>query len=53
MSQIRAAIKGVGSFIPKDILTNKDLESMVDTNSEWIIARTGSTEATTTAAAPS
>ena len=41
MSQIRAAIKGVSGFIPKDILTNKDLESMVDTNSEWIIARTG------------
>jgi len=41
MSQIRAAITGVNGFIPKDILTNKDLESMVDTNSEWIIARTG------------
>jgi len=41
MSQIRAAIKGVNGFIPKDILTNKDLELMVDTNSEWIIARTG------------
>ena len=41
MSQIRAAITGVNGFIPKDILTNKDLEAMVDTNSEWIIARTG------------
>ncbi len=41
MSQIRAAIKGVSGFIPKDILTNKDLEALVDTNSEWIIARTG------------
>jgi len=41
MTQIRAAITGVNGFIPKDILTNKDLESMVDTNSEWIIARTG------------
>ncbi|HJW29473.1 MAG TPA: beta-ketoacyl-ACP synthase III [Saprospiraceae bacterium] len=41
MSTIRAAIKGVHSFVPKDILTNKDLESMVDTNDEWIVARTG------------
>ena len=41
MAQIRAAIKGVHGFIPEDILTNKDLETMVDTNSEWIIARTG------------
>jgi len=41
MSQIRAAITGVHGFIPKDILTNKDLETMVDTNDEWIKARTG------------
>jgi len=41
MSQIRAAITGVNGYIPKDILTNKDLEAMVDTNSEWIVARTG------------
>jgi len=41
MSQIRAAITGVQGFIPKDILTNKDLETMVDTNDEWIKARTG------------
>jgi 3-oxoacyl-[acyl-carrier-protein] synthase-3 len=41
MAQIRAAIKGVHGFIPQDVLTNKDLETMVDTNSEWIIARTG------------
>lgn len=41
MAQIRAAIKGVHGFIPKDVLTNKDLETMVDTNDEWIKARTG------------
>jgi 3-oxoacyl-[acyl-carrier-protein] synthase-3 len=41
MSQIRAAITGVNGYIPKDILTNKDLEAMVDTNDEWIVARTG------------
>ena len=41
MSKIYAAIKGVHGFIPKDVLTNKDLETMVDTNDEWIKARTG------------
>lgn len=41
MSLIRAAIKGVHGFIPPDVLTNKDLEVMVDTNDEWIKARTG------------
>lgn len=41
MSKIRAAITGVFGYTPEDILTNKDLETMVDTNSEWIIARTG------------
>jgi 3-oxoacyl-[acyl-carrier-protein] synthase-3 len=41
MAQIRAAIKGVHGFIPQDVLTNKDLETMVDTNDEWIKARTG------------
>lgn len=41
MSQMRAAITGVNGFVPKDVLTNKDLEAMVDTNDEWIKARTG------------
>lgn len=41
MAQIRAAIKGVHGFIPQEVLTNKDLETMVDTNDEWIKARTG------------
>jgi 3-oxoacyl-[acyl-carrier-protein] synthase-3 len=41
MSQIRAAITGIHGFIPQDILTNKELETMVDTNDEWIKARTG------------
>ncbi len=41
MAQIRAAIKGVNAYIPKDILTNHDLEKMVDTNDEWIKTRTG------------
>jgi 3-oxoacyl-[acyl-carrier-protein] synthase III len=41
MSQIRAAITGIHGFIPQDVLTNKELETMVDTNDEWIKARTG------------
>ncbi len=41
MAQIRAAITGVCGYIPDDILTNQDLEKMVDTNDEWIRTRTG------------
>ncbi|GAG07854.1 unnamed protein product, partial [marine sediment metagenome] len=37
----RACIMGTGSSIPKRILSNKDLESIVDTTDEWIIRRTG------------
>ena len=37
----RAKITGVGAFLPKRILTNADLEKMVDTNDEWIVQRTG------------
>jgi 3-oxoacyl-[acyl-carrier-protein] synthase III len=38
---MRAAITGVSGYVPKDILSNKDLETMVDTNDEWIVSRTG------------
>ena len=41
MSKILAAITGVGGFVPEDILSNQDLEQMVDTNDEWITTRTG------------
>ena len=41
MSKIKAAIKGVGGYVPEDVLTNSDLEKMVDTNDEWIRTRTG------------
>ncbi|MCJ7814225.1 MAG: ketoacyl-ACP synthase III [Candidatus Atribacteria bacterium] len=34
-------IIGTGSYIPKKVMTNDDLEKMVDTNNEWIITRTG------------
>lgn len=41
MNKIKAAITAVGSYVPDDIITNKMLEKMVETNDEWIIARTG------------
>ncbi len=37
----RAKIIGVGAYAPKRILTNADLEKMVDTDDEWIVQRTG------------
>jgi 3-oxoacyl-[acyl-carrier-protein] synthase-3 len=36
-----AVITGVGGFVPDTILSNSDLEKMVETNSEWIVSRTG------------
>ena len=41
MNKITAAITAVGSYVPEFILTNKMLESMVDTTDEWITTRTG------------
>ena len=37
----KANITAVGKYLPKNILTNTDLEKMVDTNDEWIRTRTG------------
>lgn len=37
----RASITAVGHYVPEKILTNADLEKMVDTNDEWIRSRTG------------
>src|SRR5579863_4943472 len=34
-------ISALGCYVPPRVLTNKDLERMVDTQSEWIIERTG------------
>lgn len=39
--KIRAGILGTGSYLPEKIVTNKDLEKIVDTNDEWIVSRTG------------
>jgi 3-oxoacyl-[acyl-carrier-protein] synthase-3 len=38
---IRTRVLGTGSFAPEKVLSNHDLERMVDTSSEWIIERTG------------
>ncbi|MGQ3684832.1 MAG: beta-ketoacyl-ACP synthase III [Candidatus Loosdrechtia sp.] len=37
----RASIIGIGSYLPTKVLTNYDLEKMIDTSNEWIIQRTG------------
>ncbi|MGM0568043.1 MAG: beta-ketoacyl-ACP synthase III [Elusimicrobiota bacterium] len=37
----KARITGTGSYLPEKVLTNRDLENMVNTNDEWIVKRTG------------
>ena len=41
MGKIKAAITGVGSYVPDYILTNDELATMVDTSDEWIMTRIG------------
>jgi len=41
MSKIHAAITAVGGYVPETILSNADLEKMIDTTDEWITTRTG------------
>jgi 3-oxoacyl-[acyl-carrier-protein] synthase-3 len=41
MGKTRIAILGTGSFLPERILSNADLEKVLDTNDEWIHKRTG------------
>jgi 3-oxoacyl-[acyl-carrier-protein] synthase-3 len=41
MTKITAAITAVGKYVPEYVLTNKELETLVDTNDEWITSRTG------------
>ena len=38
---MRAGIKGIGSYVPENIVTNADLEKIMDTSDEWIRTRTG------------
>jgi 3-oxoacyl-[acyl-carrier-protein] synthase-3 len=44
MSRITAAITGIQGFVPDYVLSNKELETMVDTTDEWILSRTGISE---------
>ncbi len=37
----RVGIVGLGAYLPEKVLTNKDLEKIVDTTDEWIVTRTG------------
>ena len=41
MTKTRAAITGVGGYVPDYILTNQELERMVETSDDWITSRTG------------
>ena len=41
MSIIRASIKAIGGYVPESILSNSDLEKILDTTDEWITSRTG------------
>ena len=41
MGKINAAITGIQGYVPEYILNNKELETMVDTNDDWITSRTG------------
>src|SRR5438046_5753333 len=40
-AQRRSVILGTGSELPNKVITNEDLEKMVDTSDEWITVRTG------------
>jgi hypothetical protein len=41
MNKITAAITAIGSYVPEYVLSNQVLETLVDTNDEWITSRTG------------
>jgi 3-oxoacyl-[acyl-carrier-protein] synthase-3 len=41
LNKTLASITAVGSYLPSQVLNNKDLEKMVDTSDEWIFSRTG------------
>ncbi len=44
MEKLRAAITAVGHYVPEKVMTNAELEKLVDTNDEWIRSRTGISE---------
>lgn len=41
MASFRSRISGTGSYLPEKVLTNADIEKLVDTNDAWIVERTG------------
>ncbi|MGO4386221.1 beta-ketoacyl-ACP synthase III [Microvirga sp. 2YAF29] len=41
MKRTRSIVRGVGSYLPKRVVTNQDLEKQVETSHEWIVQRTG------------
>lgn len=41
MKRTRSIVRGVGSYLPKRLVTNQDLEKQVETSHEWIVQRTG------------
>lgn len=41
MSGVKSVVRGVGHYLPKNVVTNQDLEKKVDTTHEWIVQRTG------------
>jgi 3-oxoacyl-[acyl-carrier-protein] synthase-3 len=41
MNRLRSRIVGTGSYLPERVLTNRELERMVETSDEWIVSRTG------------
>ncbi len=41
LTRIRSIVRGIGSYLPTRVLTNQDLEKIVDTSHEWILQRTG------------
>ena len=41
MNKTYAAFRSIGAYVPSKVLTNQDLEKMVDTTDEWIVKRTG------------
>src|SRR5690606_14985072 len=44
VKQLNAGIIGVGSYVPEKVVTNFDLEKIMDTSDEWIRTRTGIVE---------
>jgi 3-oxoacyl-[acyl-carrier-protein] synthase-3 len=41
VKRIRSVVRGVGSYLPERVVSNKDLEAQVETSHEWIVQRTG------------